>query len=154
MTRHTEETAEAERIGHWLAEHDHFAQRLGIRLEQAGPGACRASMPVRAALLNGFGMTHGAATFALADFAFAVASNSRGRQAVGLATTMHYTAPSAEGDTLVAIATEQSLGGGTGVYQVEVRRGDGTVVGLFTGTAYRRREPFFQGKSENEKVVE
>lgn len=148
MTRQVEESSEAERIACWLAEHDRFARRLNIRLEHAQPGTCRVSMPVEAGILNGFGMTHGAATFALADFAFAVASNSRGRQAVGLTTTLHYTAPSAEGDTLTAVATEQALGGTTAVYQVEVRRGDGAVVGLFTGTAYRRRAPFFSDGTE------
>lgn len=136
-----EAQATAERAGRLLAERDRFAQLLGIRLEAASPGYARVSMVVRGDHLNGVGSTHGGATFALADFAFAVAANSHGRIAVALSAQISYPAASTEGDRLTAEACEESLGGRTGLYRVEVRRADGELTGLFTGTVYRTRTP-------------
>ena len=127
--------AQAEAVGHWMAEADRFARGLGIRLVSVAPGRCVVEMPVTEAMHN-----HGGATFTLADFAFAIAANSHGRTAVALSTQMSYPAASRAGDTLTATASEESLGGRTGLYRVEVRRGDGTLVGLFTGTVFRRSD--------------
>ena len=132
--------ADAETVGRWMAEADRFARGLGIRLESVSPGCCEVAMTVTAEMLNGVGTTHGGATFTLADFAFAVAANSHGRAAVALSTQMSYPAASRAGDPLTATASEESLGGRTGLYRVEVRRGDGTLVGLFTGTVFRRSD--------------
>ncbi|RLA35428.1 MAG: hydroxyphenylacetyl-CoA thioesterase PaaI [Gammaproteobacteria bacterium] len=140
MTTETESRRQAEVIGHWMAEADRFAQGLGIRLVSVAPGCCEVTMLVTEAMHNGVGTTHGGATFTLADFAFAIAANSHGRTAVALSTQMSYPAASHAGDTLTAVATEESLGGRTGLYRVEVRRDDGTLVGLFTGTVFRRRD--------------
>lgn len=130
----------AERVGRYLAANDRMARQFGMRLESVRPGACRVSMTVSPDMLNAAGATHGGVTFTLADFAFAVASNSHGRLAVGLSATMQYPAASRSGDVLTAEAEEASLGRSTGVYQVSVRRGDGTLVGLFSGTVFRRDE--------------
>jgi len=131
----------AERVGHWMAGADRFARLLGIRLEQVRPGYCKVTMRVTDDMVNGVGTTHGGATFTLADFAFAIAGNSHGRTAVALSTQMSYPAASRSGDTLTAEAFEESLGGRTGLYRVEVRRDDGVLVGLFIGTVFRRNEP-------------
>jgi acyl-CoA thioesterase len=128
----------AEDIGRWMAEHDLYAKSQGMRLESAAPGQCSVSLTVRRDMLNAVGLTHGAVTYGLADFAFAVASNSHGQTAVALTTHMQYPAPSREGDTLQAVAREENLGRQTAAYRVEVRRGDGTLVGLFSGTVFRR----------------
>ncbi len=130
----------AERVGRYLAANDRLACQFGMRLESVRPGACRVSMAVTPDMLNAAGATHGGVTFTLADFAFAVASNSHGRLAVGLSAAMQYPAASRSGDVLTAEAEEASLGRTTGVYQVSVRRGDGTLVGLFSGTVFRRDE--------------
>lgn len=140
MTNENEAQRQAQAIGYWMAEADHFARGLGIRLVSVAPGRCEVSMPVTKAMHNGVGTTHGGATFTLADFAFAIAANSHGRTAVALSTQMSYPAASHAGDTLTAVAAEESLGGRTGLYRVEVRRDDGTLVGLFTGTVFRRSD--------------
>ena len=136
-----DELEAAVRAGEALAAGDRFARLLGMRLETVRPGYARVTMPVTDELLNAVGTTHGGATFALADFAFAVASNSRGRSAVALAAQISYPAASTVGDTLCAEAVEESLGGRTALYRVEVRRVDGGLTGLFTGTVYRTRDP-------------
>lgn len=133
--------AEAARIGAWMARDDRLARLLGMELTAVSPGACEVRLVVRDDLLNAVGLTHGGATYALADFAFAVASNSHGEVAVALSTQMSYPAASRVGDTLIASATELSRGARTGLYSIAVRTQTGKLVGLFTGTVFRRGEP-------------
>ncbi len=135
---------EAERVGHWLEQEDRLARLLGMELVTVTPGACQVRMVVRADMLNAVGLTHGGATYALADFAFAVASNSHGTVAVALATQMSYPAASRLGDTLIADAREVSRGERTGLYAIEVRTARGKLVGHFSGTVFRRGEPIAQ----------
>lgn len=141
VTKPADSQAEAERIGAWMAREDRLARLLGMELTAVSPGACEVRLVVRDDLLNAVGLTHGGATYALADFAFAVASNSHGEVAVALSTQMSYPAASRVGDTLIATATEQSRGARTGLYSIEVRTQRGKLVGLFTGTVFRRGEP-------------
>ena len=135
---------EAERVGRWLEQEDRLARLLGMELIAVTPGACQVRMAVRADMLNAVGLTHGGATYALADFAFAVASNSHGTVAVALTTQMSYPAASRLGDTLIAEAREVSRGERTGLYAIEVRTATGKLVGHFSGTVFRRGEPIAQ----------
>ena len=135
---------EAQEIAAWMLQHDALARQFGIRLGRVEPGYCEAWMKVRSNMLNAVGMTHGGTSFALADFAFAVASNSHGTTAVSLNAQIVYPASSSVGDVLTATAREQHLGSRNALYTVEVRNQDDTIVALFTGTAFRRQEPISQ----------
>jgi acyl-CoA thioesterase len=135
---------EAERVGHWMEQEDRLARLLGMELVSVAPGACQVRMEVQADMLNAVGLTHGGVTYALADFAFAVASNSHGTVAVALVTQMSYPAASRLGDTLMAEAREVSRGERTGLYAIEVRTARGKLVGVFSGTVFRRGEPIAQ----------
>ncbi len=131
---------EAERIGRWMERNDRLARLLGMRLTSVQAGRCTVSMEVTGDMLNAVGLTHGGATYSLADFAFAVASNSHGTVAVALTAQMSYPASSRQGDTLIAEARENNCGGKTGLYTIEVRTGKDKLVGLFSGTVFRRAE--------------
>ena len=138
---HPNPDLEAERVGRWLEQEDRLARLLGMELVKVTPGACQVRMAVRADMLNAVGLTHGGATYSLADFAFAVASNSHGQVAVALATHMSYPSASRLGDILIAEAREVSRGERTGLYAIEVRTAKGKLVGHFSGTVFRRGEP-------------
>jgi acyl-CoA thioesterase len=127
-------------IAQWMVEHDRFARGLGITLEWVEPGSAAVSMIVEEEMCNSVGITHGGASFTLADFAFAVACNSHGRVSVGLSAEIHYPAPSRPGDRLIATAREVNLTHRTGLYSIEIHIDGGPQVALFTGTAYRRSE--------------
>jgi acyl-CoA thioesterase len=75
-------------------------------------------------------------TFALADTAFGLASNSHGKVAAGIDAHITYQVAANEGDKLVARATEVSRSKKLAVYRVDVTRGDGAMVSSFTGTVY------------------
>lgn len=136
-------------IAAWMAENDRFAQLLGMEVEAVDAGSCRIGMTITADMLNSVGMTHGGVTFGLADFAFAVASNSHGNVAVGLTAQINYPATSREGDRLIAEAREDNRTGRTALYTIEVKTQDGTLVALFTGTVFRRSDHMSQWMDES-----
>lgn len=129
---------EAWKIARWMRENDRFAALLGIELLEVEPGYCKVSMKVTGDMLNAVRVTHGGVTFALADFAFAVACNVSHKVSLALQAGINFTAPSKEGDTLFATAREASRGAVSGLYQVEVAREGGRVVGHFSGTSFQR----------------
>lgn len=119
---------------------DKFARHSGIELVDAGPGRAKASMKIEPFHFNGAGTVHGGAIFTLADFAFAVASNSHGAMAMGISTSVNFV-KAATGGTLYAEATEQSKGPKLASYSVMVTDDAGDVVAVFQGMAYRKKEP-------------
>ncbi len=128
----------AQRIVQRMYDNDPFSQWLGIEVLEVGEGFCRLRMEVRQEMLNGFGIAHGGITYSLADSAFAFASNSHGRHAVSIETGISHTRAVQTGDVLLAEAHVQHLSNRLGVYEVQVRREDGPVVGLFKGTVFRK----------------
>src|SRR4051812_40584287 len=115
---------------------DWFSQWLGITVLETGDGSCRLKMKVRKEMLNGFSIAHGGITYSLADSALAFASNSHGRKAVSVETSISHTVAVKEGDELIAVAEEISLTDKIGIYNITVRN-DEKVVALFKGTVYR-----------------
>jgi len=89
--------------------------------------------------LNGAKTVHGGAIFTLADFAFAVASNSHGNLAMGINTSTSFINPATDG-TLFAEATEISQNSKLGIYQVRITDQDARLIAQFQGTAYRKKE--------------
>jgi phenylacetic acid degradation protein PaaD len=118
---------------------DHASRGLGMELEAVWPGHAVVRMPVRQDMVNGHAIGHGGLTFTLADTAFAFACNSHGPVTVAHGATVRFTAPVRLGDVLVARASERSLDGRRGVYDVEVRSGE-QVVAVFEGRSTTLRE--------------
>ncbi|GAB5602189.1 hydroxyphenylacetyl-CoA thioesterase PaaI [Thermus sp. FJN-A] len=114
---------------------DAFMEALGLSLRHLGPGEAVVAGVVGEAHLNLHGTAHGGFLYALADSAFALASNSRG-PAVALSCRMDYFRPLRAGARVEARAKEVSLSRRTATYQVEVVS-EGRLVALFTGTVFR-----------------
>jgi len=145
----TETAQQAEAIGHWMEQQDKFARLLDIKLDSVKPGYARASLTVRPDMLNAVRVTQGGVTFTLADFAFAVASNSHGTTSLALSTQLSFPGSSREGDRLIAEAREESSTRRTGLYTVEVKTGEGQLVGLFSGTVFRRSDKIAEWMGKN-----
>ncbi len=131
-----------------MYQEDWFSQWLGIEPVKIGAGSCVLRMIVRKDMLNGFGIAHGGITYSLADSALAFASNSYGRKAVSVETSISHTEPVKEGDILTAVAEELSLSNKIAVYQIRVIRQDEKLVALFKGTVYRTAKPWFPDQEE------
>jgi acyl-CoA thioesterase len=123
---------------------DHFAQLAGISLVEVSPGHSRVKLTVAPEHKNGAGTVHGGALFTLADFAFAVASNSHGTLAVAATAHISFLQAVTEG-TLTAEAREIGVGRKLGTYTVEIKNDQGELVALFSGTAYRKGAPLVPG---------
>jgi acyl-CoA thioesterase len=127
-----------------MVERDAFSAWLGIEVLDVRPRAAAVRMTVRPEMLNGFGVCHGGATFALADSALAFAANTHGRVTVAIENSISYPASVVAGDVLTAIATEESAGNRVAFYAVRVTRQDEGVVALFRGTVYRTGRAHFE----------
>jgi len=118
---------------------DAFSQWLGIRRLEEAPGYCVLEMEVRPEMVNGFGIAHGAITYALADSAFAFASNSHGRKAVSIETSINHLKTVYPGDVLRAVAEETSLSNKLALYHIKVLRAE-ELVAHFKGVVFRKEE--------------
>jgi len=126
-------------IKQFFTEHDLFAKHSGIELLEAAKGYAKVSMTIRDYHLNGVKTVHGGAIFTLADFAFAVASNSHGRIAMGINVTISYVKAATKG-ILIAEAKEISLNSKLGNYIVNITDDEHNLVAVFQGTAYRKKD--------------
>jgi acyl-CoA thioesterase len=119
---------------------DRFARHNNIRLVSVKPGEAVAEMIVAEDHLNGVNIIQGGALFSLADFAFAAASNSRGRIAVATNANISFFKGVSSG-TLTATAKELSAGKTISNYTVEITDNKGDKIAFFTGTAFQK-EPY------------
>lgn len=131
--------ADLEKIREKIAN-DKFARLMGIQLLNIKKGYSKLAVDVREDMINFNGSAHGGAIFTLADAAFAAASNSHGQIAVALCMNINYRLPARAGMRLIAEGFEESLGRRTGLYRIEVRLEDGTLVASAQGTVYRKDE--------------
>ncbi|MGZ3863469.1 MAG: hydroxyphenylacetyl-CoA thioesterase PaaI [Bacteroidia bacterium] len=119
---------------------DAFSKWLGIEIVNVGAGTCKLKMKVRKEMLNGFAIAHGGITYSLADSALAFASNSHGKKAVSVETSISHTQTVREGDDLIAVATEQHMSDKIAVYQITVTNQENKTVALFKGVVYRTQK--------------
>jgi phenylacetic acid degradation protein PaaD len=112
---------------------DKASAAAGIELVDVSPGRATVTMTVRDDMVNGHDIAHGGYVFLLADTAFAVACNSYGRSTVAAGCDIAFVAATKAGDELTAVAEERHRAGRSGLYDVSVRRADGTVVAELRG---------------------
>jgi len=133
----------ATRVIDEMYNNDAYSQWLGIERLYENAGACKLQMTIREEMTNGFKIAHGGISFSLADSALAFASNSHGRKAVSVETSISHTAAVMAGDTIIAETQEDSLTNKIGIYHVKVTNQQDKVVALFKGTVYRTSKLWF-----------
>jgi acyl-CoA thioesterase len=119
-----------------MEKRDYFRELLGIKVLEVKEGYAKMSMKVGKEHANFVGFTHGGVIFALADCAFAEATNFGDRKAVAVQVSINFIKPTSEGDTLTAEASLASEGKTFSLYDVAVTKND-KLVALFTGLAYK-----------------
>jgi acyl-CoA thioesterase len=119
---------------------DRFAELVGIELLEVAKGKAKAMLTIQERHLNTIRTVHGGAIFALADLAFAAASNSYGSVAVGINVSISYV-KAATGGVLIAEAREVSLNPKLATYTVDVKDEEGDIVAIFQGMVYRKKDP-------------
>ena len=121
-----------------MMDGDAMSQWLGIEVLESGPGVCTCRMTVREEMVNGFGIAHGAITYALADSTLAFAINAQGQHAVSVTSTIQHLAAVQVGDVLTARAIPRADGGRIAHVDVEVTNQRGDRVAWLTATGYKR----------------
>ena len=129
----------AEAVAEGMYARDNAARTWGVRIAEIRPHYAVARMTVRDDMLNSHGVCHGAILFALADTAFAYASNSENRATLANSCTITFTEAVPAGAALTAVAEKRVRGRRTGVYDVTVTNGAGAVVAVFRGNSYEVR---------------
>lgn len=119
---------------------DRVAQDLNIQLLSVAAGAATMSMAIQDRMLNGFAICHGGYITLLADTAFAYACNSYNDVTVASSLGIEFIAAVQGGDVLTATATEISLAGRTGLYDIDVTNQSGKRVAVMRGRSYRLKD--------------
>jgi len=122
-----------------FSANDLFARHNGIELLELAKGTATVRMEILPYHFNAAGTVHGGAIFTLADFAFAAASNSHGRIAMGISTSVNFVKAAVKGN-LFATAVENSLNQKLGSYTVTVTDDEGSTIAIFQGMVYRKKE--------------
>jgi len=120
-------------------ENDRFAATSGMRMVELRAGYAKTALEVQQRHLNSVGTVQGGAIFTLADLAFAMACNSRGRVAVAVNTSLSFLKATRSG-TLYAEAVEISRSNRLSSCTVRVTNDAEELVALFQGTAYIKDE--------------
>jgi acyl-CoA thioesterase len=130
----------ADAVSQAMLAKDRVAQDLNIRLLSVGAGSATMTMTVQERMLNGFAICHGGYITVLADTAFAYACNSYNDVTVASSLGIEFIAAVQGGDVLTAKATEISLAGRTGLYDIDIRNQDGKRVAVMRGRSYRLKD--------------
>jgi acyl-CoA thioesterase len=120
-------------------EKDRYAKISGIQLIEASAGYAKAEMVITENHLNAVGVVQGGAIFTLADFTFAVASNSHGKLALAIDAEISFFKSSTSG-TLTAVAHEISLHNKLATYLIDILNDKNERIAHFKGTVYRKNE--------------
>jgi acyl-CoA thioesterase len=118
---------------------DKYAELTGIKLIEVSEGRAKAMLEITENHLNSAGTVHGGVIFTLADFAFAVASNSYGTLAVAINAQISFFKAVAAG-VLYAEATERARHPKLASYAIDVTNENGDLIASFQGMAYRKKE--------------
>ena len=130
-----------EKLRAYRNESNAFARKLGIVVEEIGPGYARATKTVGPDETNPAGTAHGGVYFTLADVTSGAASSSHGFASATVSADYHYLRSCHAGDTLTAEARESKGGRTLCVYDVRITDGSGTLVGSGTYTYFILDKP-------------
>lgn len=133
----------AEKASAIMHSNDYCAHSLQINIDSVAPGTATVSMVVDKAYANGHGFCQGGIITTLADTAFAHACNSYNQMTVAQGLTIEFVRSAKIGERLMAVATEQSRGRLTGVYQIKVFNPDDKLVAIMSGKSFAREQNLF-----------
>ncbi len=127
---------DGKKIPHKMLSLDPYSKWLGMEIRAVEIGAVTLGMTIRPEMLNSMGKAHGGITYALADTCFGFSSNTHGKYAVSIETSINHIEALEAGDYITATCTLDKTKTKVGFNIVEVNKGD-ELVALFKGVVYR-----------------
>ncbi len=149
MTPRADADALARACAEAMWRDDRASQGVGMAIEHIAPGQARLAMTVGESMVNGHGLCHGGYIFMLADSAFAFACNTHNVRTLASHGAIAFLRPAQRGDRLVAEALERTRAGRSGIYDVTVRREDGSAIAEFRGHSRATGDRFFDEPAEH-----
>ena len=119
-----------------MINNDAFSKWLGIEILELKKGYCKLQMKVLKNMTNGFNIAHGGISYSLADSALAFASNSHGKMALSIETSISHTQKVNLNDVLTAETEELNLNSKTGLYNIKILNQKLEEIAFFKGTVY------------------
>tara|TARA_B100000902_G_C27303803_1_gene914280 strand:- start:750 stop:1160 length:411 start_codon:yes stop_codon:yes gene_type:complete len=119
-----------------MMNNDAFSKWLGIEILELKKGYCKLQMKVLKNMTNGFNIAHGGISYSLADSALAFASNSHGKMALSIETSISHTQKVNLNDILTAETEELNLNSKTGLYNIKILNQKLEAIAFFKGTVY------------------
>jgi len=119
-----------------MMNNDAFSKWLGIEILELKKGYCKLQMKVLKNMTNGFNIAHGGISYSLADSALAFASNSHGKMALSIETSISHTQKVNLNDVLTAETEELNLNSKTGLYNIKILNQKLEEIAFFKGTVY------------------
>ena len=111
---------EGAKITHKMLSLDAYSQWLGIEILESEIGRVKIAMTIRREMLNSMNYAHGGISYSLADTAFGFTSNTHGKYAVSIETSINHIEALNEGDYLVAECVIEKVNNKLGFNIVEV----------------------------------
>ena len=115
-------------------ENEPIASFLNMKVAELTPGYARVVMPIAAEHQNFNGLTFGGVIMAVADQAFAYASNSVRYPSIASQFNIHFLSGASAGDKLTAECRVVRSGRRVGVSEITVTNQDGKLIAKATGT--------------------
>ena len=115
---------------------DRFAKHLQIETLETRKGYAWVRVKVRENFLNSLQFAHGGLIFSVADYAFALASNTREETSLGINSSINFIKAAALGDDLVGEVREVSRSRRLGTYEGSVTNQNGDILAQFQSMAY------------------
>ena len=122
-----------------MLSQDAYSTWLGIEILESKIGRVKVGMTIRKEMLNSMNKAHGGISYSLADTAFGFTSNTHGKYAVSIETSINHIEALNEGDYLIAECVIEKVNNRLGFNIVEVKRGN-ELVALFKGVVYRTQK--------------
>jgi acyl-CoA thioesterase len=126
-------TAETIELLKEAAGNEPMASLLGMKLEELTPGYARVSMKMKPEFRNFNGFIFGGIIMAVADQAFAYATNSLAHPSVASQVNIYFTSGAAAGDELTGECRVIKSGRQLSVSEMTVKNQDGKLIATATG---------------------
>ncbi len=111
-----------------------IAQFLRMRLMELSPGYAKVTLKLARKYLNFNGLVFGGIIMAVADQAFAYASNSMARPSIATQFNIHFISTAGDDDELMAECWVMRSGKRVGISEITVTNQEGKLIARATGT--------------------
>ncbi len=130
------ETKANEIISELMLSNDAFSKWLGVRVDLVKESSVEISCNITETMTNGFHVAHGGIVFSLCDSALAFHSNSWGRKALSIETSINHLSPIRVGEKITAKTSIIKVGKSIGNFLIEAYNQDDKKVAIMKGMVF------------------